>query len=102
MDNLIERLKQANDESWETWFDRWYKKCDWEYKLIICAKKGLTGTLIAPDKKEEYTKRRILDERFIPKMKKMLGPNIEVSSQVESRKNIFGGRIEERFIVIKW
>lgn len=70
MVNLAERLKQASDESWETWFDRWYRKYDWEQKLIIGAKKGLTDMLIAPDKKEEYTKRRILDELFIPKMKK--------------------------------
>ena len=102
MESLIEKLKQAGDESFEIWFDRWYEKCDWEHNLTIIASKGQNGTFIAIYKKEEYTKNRLLDERFIHKMKKMLGAGIEVSLKVETRKSAIFGSFDERFILIKW
>lgn len=65
MDNLAERLKQASDESWDTWFDRWYKKYDLERKLLISASDGSNGVVINTSKESYYTIQRLLDERFI-------------------------------------
>ncbi len=70
MESLIEKLKQAGDESFETWFERWYKKKDIEHLLLISSSKGFNKFRLYLNNKDEYTRNRMLDKRFIPKMKK--------------------------------
>ena len=35
MESLSEKLKQVDIESFETWFERWYKKRDLEHSLFM-------------------------------------------------------------------
>ena len=102
MESLIEKLKQAGDESFETWFDRWYKKTDLERSLIISSSQGFNKLSIYLNNEDEYTKNRMLDKRFIPKMEKMLGIGINVYLKVVPRKNLLGFGIEDKYIVIEW
>lgn len=102
MENLSEKLNQVGEESFETWFDRWYKKRDLEHLLIVSSSKGFNRLSIDINKENEYIKRRMLDERFIPKMEKMLGTGIKVYLKVVERKNLLGWEIEDKYIAIEW
>ena len=102
MESLIEKLKQAGDESFETWFDRWYKKRNLERSLVISSSKGFNRLSIDINKENEYIKRRMLDKQFIPKLKKMLGTGINVYLKVVPRKNLLGFGLEDKYIVIEW
>ena len=102
MESLIEKLKQAGDESFETWFDRWYKKIDIEHLLLISSSKGFNKFHIYLNNEDEYIKNRMLDKRFIPKLEKMLGSGINVYLEVVPRKNLLGFGIEDKYIAIEW
>ena len=102
MESLIEKLKQVGDESFETWFDRWYKKIDLEHLLFISSSKGSNKLGIYLNNETEYIKNRMLDKRFIPKMEKMLGSGINVYLKVVPRKNLLGFGVEDKYIVIEW
>ena len=102
MESLIEKLKQAGDESFETWFDRWYKKRDLEHLLIVSSSKGFNKLSIYLNNETEYIKNRMLDKRFIPKLEKMLGAGINVYLEVVPRKNLLGFGIEDKYIFIEW
>ena len=54
------------------------------------------------DPEDEYTKNRMLDKRFIPKMEKMLGTGINVYLKVVPKKNLLGFGIEDKYIFIEW
>lgn len=102
MESLIEKLKQVGDESFETWFDRWYKKRDLEHLLLVSSSKGFNKLSIYLNNETEYIKNRMLDKRFIPKMEKMLGIGINVYLKVVPRENLLGFGIEDKYIVIEW
>ena len=102
MESLSEKLKQVGVESFETWFERWYKKIDLEHLLLISSSKGFNKFHIYLNDEDEYTKNRMLDKRFIPKMEKMLGTGINVYLKVVPRKNLLGFGIEDKYIAIEW
>ena len=102
MESLSEKLKQVGDKSFETWFERWYKKRDLEHLLIVSSSKGFNKLSIYLNNETEYTKNRMLDKRFIPKMEKMLGIGINVYLKVVPRKNLLGFGIEDKYIFIEW
>ena len=102
MESLSEKLKQVGDESFETWFDRWYKKTDLENTLMISAKKGFRCFHININREEEYIKRRFLDSIFIPNLKERLGEGIKVSQEYRTRRMFIGGEIREDYISISW
>lgn len=102
MESLSEKLKQAGDESFETWFERWYKNEDLENTLIVSAKKGFGGFNINVEYEEKYVQRRFLDSRFIPKLKERLGEGIKVSWEYKTTRGVFGGEIREGYISISW
>lgn len=102
MESLIEKLKQVGDESFETWFDRWYKKRDLEHLLIVSSSKGFNKLSIYLNNETEYIKNRMLDKRFIPKMEKMLGTGINVYLKVVPSKNLLGFGVEDKYICIEW
>ena len=102
MENLSEKLKQVGVESFETWFDRWYKKRDLEYLLIVSSSKGFNKLSIYLNNETEYIKNRMLDKRFIPKLENMLGTGINVYLKVVPRKNLLGFVIEDQYIFIEW
>ena len=102
MESLSYRLKQVGVESFETWFDRWYKNRGLERSLIISSSKGFNKLSIYLNKENEYIKNRMLDKRFIPKLKKTLGTGINVYLKVVLRKNLLGFGIEDKYIFIEW
>ena len=102
MESLSEKLKQVGDESFETWFERWYKEVDLENTLIVSAKKGFRGFNINVECEEKYVQRRFLDSRFIPKLKERLGEGIKVSWEYRTMRGLFGGEIREDYISISW
>ena len=102
MESLSEKLKQVGDESFETWFDRWYKKRGLEHSLVISSSKGFNKLSIYLNKENEYIRNRMFDKRFIPKLEKMLGTGINVYLKVVPRKNLLGFGIEDNYIVIEW
>ena len=102
MESLSEKLKQVGVESFETWFERWYKKIDLEHLLLVSSSKGFNKFHIYLNNEDEYTKNRMLDKRFIPKMEKMLGAGINVYLKVVERKNLLGWEIEDKYIAIEW
>lgn len=102
MESLSEKLKQVGDKSFETWFERWYKKRDLEHLLIVSSSKGFNKLSIYLNNETEYIKNRMLDKRFIPKIEKMLGTGINVYLKVVPRKNLLGFRIEDKYIAIEW
>ena len=102
MESLSEKLKQVGVESFETWFERWYKKTDLEHSLIISSSQGFNKLSIYLNNETEYIKNRMLDKRFIPKLEKMLGTGIKVYLEVVPRKNLLGFGIEDKYIFIEW
>lgn len=102
MESLSEKLKQVGVESFETWFERWYKKRDLEHLLFISSSKGFNKLSMYLNNETEYIKNRMLDKRFIPKMKKILGIGINVYLKVVPRKNLLGFGVEDKYIVIEW
>lgn len=102
MKSLSEKLKQVGVESFETWFDRWYKEVDLENTLIVSAKKGFEGFNINVECEEKYVQRRFLDSRFIPKLSDSLGEGIKVSREYRTMTNLFGSERREDYISISW
>lgn len=102
MESLSEKLKQVGIESFEIWFDRWYKKRDLEHLLIVSSSKGFNKLSIYLNDETEYIKNRMLDKRFIPKLEKILGTGINVHLKVVQRKNLLGFVIEDKYIAIEW
>lgn len=101
-ESLSEKLKQVGVESFETWFDRWYKKRDLEHLLIVSSSKGFNKLNLYLNNETEYIRNRMLDKKFIPKLKKMLGTGINVYLKVVPRKNLLGFGIADNYIVIEW
>ena len=102
MESLSEKLKQVGVESFETWFDRWYKKRDLEHLLIVSSSKGFNKLNLYLNNETEYIRNRMLDKRFISKMEKTLGTGINVYLKVVPRKNLLGFGIADNYIVIEW
>ena len=70
--------------------------------LLVSSSKGFNEFHLHLNDEDEYTKNRMLDKRFIPKMKKMLGIGINVYLKVVKRKNLLGFVIEDKYIFIEW
>lgn len=102
MKNLSEKLKQAGEESFETWFERWYEETDLENTLINSAEKGFEGYRISIKNEEEETQRRMTDTRFIFKLKEKLGKGIKVSLDEKKKYLLFGNETIEYYISIIW
>ena len=102
MENLSEKLKQVGIESFETWFERWYKNEDLENTLLVSAKKGFEGYKISIKDEEEETQRRMTDTRFIFKLREKLGKGIKVSLAEEKKYRLLGNEMTEYYISIIW
>lgn len=70
--------------------------------LLISSSKGFNKFHLYLNNEDEYTSNRMLDKRFIPKIKKMLGTGINVYLKVAPKKNLLGFGIEDKYIVIEW
>lgn len=96
---LFDEVQQISSESYDKWFKRYFKKYNLEKVIKKSAKKGYTGHLMSVLKVgDDYTRRRLDDERTLEKIKELLGDGFKVEFYLTYGKNILTG---ERFIANK-
>lgn len=96
---LFDEVQQLSSESYNKWFERYFKKYNLEKIIKKSAKQGYTGHLMSVLKVgDEYTRRRLDDERTLEKIKELLGDGFKVEFHLTYAKNFFTG---ERFIANK-
>lgn len=114
--SLIDQVKNAQEESFDKWFDRWYKKMNLESKIVSSAQQGYTGysLMIKCDyenennwnKDKDYTARRTRDSRTVEKLKEKLGEGFKVRYVSDTKTGYIFGRIPttktEDYISIRW
>ena len=94
---LIEQVKNANDESFESWFDRWYGKQHLDKKIIQSAQKGYSGFVLTItdynesnnnfSKERQYVNRRLRDDRTLEKIREKLGDGFDVVYKKDVQKS---------------
>ncbi|MDB0581367.1 hypothetical protein [Salinicoccus roseus] len=110
--SLIEKVKRADEESYEKWFERWFKKEDLESKIIKSAKEGYTGFSFEVSGRPHdsdrvmYEKRRMQNSRFKTFLEERLGEGFKITTKTETFKPaIFQDILPERkevYVVISW
>ena len=89
---LFDEVQQLSSESHAKWFERYFKKYDLEQKIKVLAQQGYTGHLIGVlSVKDEYTRRRLDDEKTLELLREMLGPGFRVRYKIYHSRNIFTG-----------
>ncbi|SFH68769.1 hypothetical protein [Pisciglobus halotolerans] len=86
--SLIDEVISVDKESYNLWFERWYKKMDIESQIIEMAKQGISTANIFIKKTDEkestwddkkvYLVRRLRDKRTTKKIKERLGDGFDV------------------------
>ena len=102
---LFDEVQQLSSESYDKWFERYFKKYDLEKVIKESAMQGYSGHLISVLKvKDDYTRRRLDDERTLEKIKELLGDGFKVEYHSTYSKNIFTGEdfITNKQIHITW
>ena len=102
---LFDEVQQLSSESHDKWFERYFKRYDLENVIKKSAKQGYTGHLMSVLKvRDEYTRRRLDDERTLEKIKELLGDGFKVEFHLTYGKNIFTGEktIVDKQIHITW
>lgn len=96
---LFDEVQQLSSESYDKWFERYFKKYDLEKVIKESAMQGYSGHLMSVLKVgDDYTRRRLDDERTLEKIKGLLGDGFEVEFHSTYGKNILTG---EKFIANK-
>ena len=105
--SLIEELKCTNDKSFDTWFERWYKKNDFPNMFKKSAQMGYSGYFIElrrttplPEN-EEYLNRRLRDPRTVIKLKEKL-PGISIEFVKEQKTGVFGLKYTTEKLEFSW
>lgn len=111
---LIDKVREAQEESFDKWFDRFWKKSDLEKNIVSFAEQGYKATHIeiqgeneVLDTKKAYRARRLRDLRTVEKIQEKLGEGFKVKHEVESKtyRNFFteGSHTKESdYILISW
>lgn len=112
---LIDQEKNANEESFETWFSRWYEKQNLDKDIIRSAQKGYSGFRITItdryeskndfSKERKYKNRRLRDERTVEKIREKLGEGFDVTYKEDVQKSKILSLEVSRFsdwIEIRW
>lgn len=115
MMNLIDKLNEAKEESFDKWFERWYKKQNLEEQLIIAASQGYSNFRIRIqedyqhssdfDENRKYLVRRLRDERTVENIKNKLGTGVKVEYKGDkATRKLFGMTINyySDWIQITW
>ncbi|HFU4459259.1 TPA: hypothetical protein ACGPAL_000960 [Streptococcus suis] len=102
---LFDEVRQLSSESYDKWFERYFKKYDLEKVIKESAMQGYTGHLMSVLKvKDDYTRRRLDDERTLEKIKELLGDGFKVEYHLTYSKTILTGEyfITNKQIHISW
>lgn len=102
---LFDEVQQLSSESYDKWFERYFKKRNLEQKIKISAQQGYTSLLIdVLSVKDEYTRRRLDDEKILELLREMLGSGFIVRYKIYRSLNIFTGDTytSDKKIHISW
>lgn len=113
---LIDQVKNAQEESYDKWFERWYKSLNLERGILDAAQQGYTGYRISIKKSYEsednwskertYKARRMRDSRTVEKLKEKLGEGFSVEYARDVQEGMVFGTIPatrvEEFILLYW
>lgn len=101
--NLIDEVKQAEDESYDKWFERWFEKENLENTLKQSAMKGYTSfSYLINDDYSEYTQRRMRNKKFVKKLKdKLKGFNVYRLEPQRYERSMLGKRISDGWTDLK-
>lgn len=70
----VSELNRIKEESYDKWFERWYKKQDVANYIKVAAMKGYSSySYNISDIEDNYLRRRMRNQRFIEKLKEKLG-----------------------------
>lgn len=104
LSNLGKALRTIKRDSYEIWFNRWFEHNDFPKILEILAKKGYSGYSIDVTKFDDYSKRRLSDNRMLGLLKKNL-PGIKIEREQGSFVKSFLGvrhKVEYNRIIFSW
>lgn len=89
--SMIDELREANDESYNKWFERWYQKENIPSNLKKSAQQGYSGYTIPIELPQEasYLNVRLRDSRTIERLKEKL-PGVKVEFVEINRKDFLG------------
>lgn len=102
---LFDEVQQLSSESYDKWFERFFKKYDLEQKIKVAAQKGYTDYLIDIwSVGDKYLQNRLEDERTLKKIRELLGAGFTVKHKVYLSKNIFTRQdfVSNKKIHITW
>lgn len=112
---LIDQVINAQEESFYTWFNRWYAKKNLDKDIIESAQQGFSGFRINItdyyeskndfSKKRKYENRRLRDERTVEEIRKKLGEGFDVNYRKDVQKSkLFSLEISRTsdWIEIRW
>lgn len=102
---LFDEVQQLSSESHDKWFERYFKKYNLEKVIKKSAKQGYTGHLMSVLKvRDDYTRRRLDDERTLEKIKELLGDGFKVEFHFTYGRNIFASEkvVVNKQIHITW
>ena len=102
---LFDEVQQLSSESYAKWFERYFKKHNLEQKIKVSAQQGYTSLLMdVLSVKDEYTRRRLDDEKTLELLREMLGPGFRVRYKIYHSRNIFTGDTytSDKKIHISW
>lgn len=106
--SLIDKVREAQEESYDKWFDRWFENENLEDQLKQSAMKGYTSyRYVINDEYSEYQQRRMNDSRFIEKLKdKLEGFKIYRKDPERYEVSLFGRSAGYRWtkpeVIISW
>lgn len=111
---LIDKVREVQEESFDKWFERFWKKSNLEKNIVSFAEQGYKATHIeiqgeneVLDAAKAYRARRLRDLRTVEKIQEKLGEGFKVKHEVESktyRNLITKGNYttESDYILISW
>lgn len=108
MMNLQQKLNEADEKSFNTWFKRWYSRANLEERLLVAARKGYRALVVFdqysdvyPDNRSDYVKRRLNDPRFVVRLQEIL-PDVRVATEAKTHHRLLLNPVTAPRVVIRW
>ncbi len=103
---LIDKIKQEQENSHNKWFERWFAKNRLEDKILQSASKGYGSFKIElqlnnPTEESKYLNRRLSNPKTIEKLKEKL-PGIEIEFEEKEWNGFFGLKCHSKKILFSW
>lgn len=114
--SLIEEVKKVQEESYDKWFERWYRKANLESKIVEAAQQGCTSYYISIineretearfNERRRYITRRARDERTTKNIQEKLGTGfvVRLKKEIRTTRVILDMTMsaKKEFISINW